>query len=197
MKEWILHVFFMLAAGTLIYLSELWYDGDKVLGIASLVLFGLYLQGWKRRGASGIGLVIITVFYLFTLDSIFFVQDIPIFVCSLVMGIFLIPHFPKHRDAVSASIVFVLLNMLISIEFMPSEVMMWAIAFVTGAAAVFGFRYGHTIVKVCFAVLFALSALFLLLVQLTEGKTVLSILAVSAVIFFIIAMIRGNSKVAV
>lgn len=196
MKGIFYHGAALLAAGLLMFLSELWFEGDKVLGLAALGLFALFLQGWKRWVGRGIGLVIVTVCYLFTLDSIFFVQDVPIFICSLVMGLLLLPHFHRHRDAVTASIAFVLLNVLIAMEFMPNEIMMWLIAFATGAAALIGFRSNYAIVKVCFAVLFALSALFLLFIQVVDGAVILSILAVLAIACFVIGMIRLHGKAA-
>lgn len=196
MKEFLYHGVALLAAGLLIYISGLWYEGDKVLGILGILLFALFLAGRKRRSVSSIGLVIVTVFYLFALDSIFFVQDVPIFICSLVMGGLLLPHFRQNRDAVSASLGFVLLNMLISLEFMPNEIMMWLIAFATGVMALIGFRFNYAIVKVCFAVLFALSALFLLVVQVFDGPFVLSVLAVLSIASFVIGMFRLNGKAA-
>lgn len=166
MKGYIYHGGALLVAGLLTYLSGLWYEGDIILGIVAIGFFALFLQGWRRTGTSNIGLVIVTVFYLITLDSIFFVQDIPIFISSLVLGLLLLPFFRKQRDGVAASLVFVLLNMLISLEFMSNELMAWLIAFVTGAAALIGFRYNLTLVKICFAVLFSASALFLLFVHI-------------------------------
>lgn len=196
MKRIVLYAAAFIIAGVLAYISGLWYDGDKVLGILTAGFFALFLFGWKRIGSKGIGLVLVTVFYLITLDSILFVQDILIFIGSLVMGLLLLPYLSKYRDGVMASLVFVLLNMLISFEFVTSEVMMWLMVLTTGAAALIGFRFNFNLVKVCFSVLFGLSAFFLLLFEVFDDFSFLAVLAILLVVFFVISMYRLNKHVA-
>lgn len=195
MKRIILYAITIVLAGLLVYISELWYDGDKILGVLTVAVFALFLLGWKRIGSNEIGLIFVTVFYLVSLDSIFFVQDTPIFISSLVMGLLLIPYLQKHRDAVTASFVFVLLNMLISLEFVTSEVMIWLMVLITGAAALIGFRFSLNLVKICFSILFGLSAFFLLLFEVFDDFSFLAVVAILMVIFFIMSMYRMNKHV--
>lgn len=197
MKRIMLYILTIVIAGFLGYIAELWYEGDKILGVLTVVIFALFLLGWKRTGSNGIGLIFVTVFYLITIDSIFFVQDIPIFIGSLVMGLLLIPYLRKHPDAVSASLVFVVLNMLISLEFVSSEVMMWLIVLVTGAAALMGFRFNLNLVKISFSVLFGLSAFFLLLFEVFDDFSFLAVLAILLIVFFVMGMYKMNKHVAV
>lgn len=196
MKRIILYAATLIIAGVLAYISGLWYDGDKILGILTVGIFALFVLGWKHTGSNGIGLIFVTVFYLITIDSIFFVQDIPIFIASLVMGLLLIPYLRKHPDAVSASLVFVLLNILISLEFVSSGVMVWLFVLATGAAALIGFRFNLNIVKICFSILFGLSAFFLLLFEVFDDFSFLAVLAILLVVFFVMSMYKMNKHVA-
>lgn len=195
MKRILLYAATLVIAGILVYISGVWYDGDKVLGILTVGIFALFLWGWNRTGHYGIGLICVTVFYLISLNSIFFVQDIPIFIGSLVMGLLLIVYLQKHRDALTASLVFVLLNMLITFEFVTSEVMLWLMVFVTGAAALIGFRFSLYLVKICFSILFGLSAFFLLLFEVFDDFSFLAVVAILMVILFIMSMYRMNKHV--
>ena len=195
MKQMLLYAATLLCGGLLTYIGESWFGAEWLFGLLTVGLFGLFLQGWKHWGRSGGGLVIVTAFMLLGIDSIFFVQYWPAFICSLLLGVLLIPHFRKHRDGVAASMVFVLLNMLISLEFVPNELMLWLIVFATGAAALIGFRYNFLLVKGCCAALFSMAAFFLLFFQLFDDSILLSVLAFLTITFFIVSMFRLNGRV--
>lgn len=124
--------------------------------------FALFLQAWKRVQPGGAGLIVVTVFALLDMASIFFVQNLPAAICSLLMGSLLIPFFRKHPDVAMTSMGFVLLSVLMSIE-VRSFTTLWMFFIALGALAVIGFRSGFLWLKRCFSVLFALTALVLLL----------------------------------
>ncbi len=194
MKQVLLYAATLIAAGVLSYLGESYFGAEWIFGLLTVGLFALFLQAWKRWGNSSVGLVIITVCLLITLDGIFFVQYAATAVCSLVMGLFLLPHFLKNKDGVTASAIFVFLNILICFVFVPNELMGWIIVTVTGIAALIGFRYNFPVVRICFASLFGLSAFFFLLFQLSEDAYMLSILAALLIGLLIFAMYRMNSR---
>ena len=194
MKQTLLYAATLLYGGLLIYVGERSFGAEWLFGLLTVALFGLFLQGWKRWGTSGGGLVIVTAFLLLTLDSIFFVQYWAMFVCSLMMAVLLMPHYRKHRDGVLASVVFVGLNMLIALEFIPSEIMLWLIVIATGAASLVGFRYKFPLVKTYCAVLFSMSAFFLLFFQLFDDSPLLTVLAFVTVAIFIVSMYRLNGR---
>lgn len=196
MKQVLFYAAILIGAGILAYLGETFFGAEWVFGLLTVALFALFLQGWKRTGRSPVGLVIITVCLLITLDGIFFVQYAATAICSLLMGLFLLPHFYKNKDGVSAAAVFVFLNIMIYFVFVPNELMGWIFVIVTGIAALIGFRYNLPVVRTCFAILFGLSAFFLLLFQLSEDIYILSILAVLLVGFLIFAMYRMNRQAA-
>lgn len=180
----------LLAAGLLPYIASYWFGAEWLFGIVTVGLFAMFLMGWERWGRSGGGLIIVTVFFLITLNSIFFVQYLPAFICSLLMGILLIPHYRKQPDGVMASMVFTLLNMLIAIEFVPNEWMLWLIVLATGGAALIGFRLNYRLLKFCFGTLFGISAFFLLLFQLVEPMPLLTVLAFSIITVILISIYR-------
>lgn len=192
MKQILLYAATLLGGGLLTYIGERWFGVEGVFGLLTIALFGLFLQGWRRWGRSGVGLVIVTVFLLLTLDSIFFVQYWAMFVCSLLMAVLLLPHYRKHRDGVLASVIFVGLNMLIALEFIPNELMSWLIALATGAASLVGFRFKFPLVKACFAALFSISAFFLLFFQLSDDSLLLTVLAFLTIAIFIVSMYLLN-----
>ena len=192
MKQILLYAATLLCGGLLIYVGERSFGTEWLFGLFTLALFGLFLQGWKRWGAYGGGLVLVTEILLLTLDSVFFVQYWAVFVCSLMMAVLLVLHYHKHRDGVLASIVFVGLNMLIALEFIPSELMLWLIVLVTGAASLIGFRCKFPLVKACFATMFSISAFFLLFFQFFDGSPLLTVLAFLTVAIFIVSMYRLN-----
>ncbi|QHJ72145.1 hypothetical protein [Planococcus halotolerans] len=196
MKQVLLYSATLIVAGVLSYLGEALFGAEWIFGLLTVFLFFLFLQGWKRWGRSPIGLVIITVCLLITLDGIFFVQYAATAICSLLMGLFLLPHFYKNKDGVAASAVFVFLNILICFLFVPNELMGWIFVTVTGITALIGFRYNLPFVRTCFVSLFGISAFFLLLFQLSEEIYMLSILAVLLVGFLIFAMYRMNRQAA-
>lgn len=88
------------------------------------------------------------------------------------------------------SMVFTLLNMLIAIEFVPNEWMLWLIVLATGGAALIGFRLNYRLLKLCFGTLFGISAFFLLLFQLVEPMPLLTVLAFSIITVILISMYR-------
>lgn len=197
MKQVLFYAVILIAAGVLAYSGESFFGAEWIFGLLTVGLFVLFLQGWKQTGRSPVGLVIVTVCLLITLDGIFFVQYAATAICSLLMGLFLVPHFPNNKDGVTAAAVFVFLNILICFVFVPNELMGWIFVIVTGIAALIGFRYNFQVVRTCFASLFGLSAFFLLLFQLSENIYFLSILAVLLVGFLIFAMYRMNGRAAV
>ncbi|MBB5181110.1 hypothetical protein HNQ44_002575 [Planomicrobium koreense] len=192
MKQIFLYVATMLGGGLLTYIGERWFGAEWLFGLLTVALFGLFLEGWKCWGTSGGGLVIVTAFLLLTLDSIFFVQYWAVFICSLLMAVLLMPHYRKHRDGVAASVIFVGLNMLSALEFIPSELMLWLIVLATGAGSLIGFRFKFPLVKASFAALFSISAFFLLFFQLFDGSPLLTVLAFLTVAIFIVSMYRLN-----
>lgn len=197
MKKVLFYAAILIAAGLLAYLGESFFGAEWIFGLLTVGLFALFLQGWKRTGKSPVGLVIITVCLLITLDGIFFVQYAATAICSLLMGLFLLPHFPENKDGVAASAFFIFLNIVICFVFVPNELMGWIFVIVTGIAALTGFRYNFPVVRTCFASLFGLAAFFLLLFQLSEDFYFLSILALLLVGFLIFAMYRMNGRAAV
>lgn len=194
MKQILLYAVTLLCGGLLTYIGERWYGAEWVFGLLTVALFGLFLQGWKRWGTSGGGLVIVTAFLLLTLNSIFFVQYWAAFFCSLLMAVLLMPHYHKRRDGVLASVFFVGLNMLIALEFIPSELMLWLIVLATGAGSLIGFRFKFSLVKGSFAMLFSISAFFLLFFQLFDDSPLLTVLAFLTVTIFIVSMYRLNGR---
>lgn len=196
MKQTFLYALTLAVGVLLTYLAEFWFGTEWLFGLLTVGLFALFLQGWKRWGTNGGGLIIVTVFLLISLDSIFFVQYFPAFIASLLMGVLLLPHYHKNRDGIVSSAVFVLLNMLISLEFVPNELMLWLIVLAAGTAAVIGFRFNLNLVRKCFIALFAFSAFFLLLFEIFDGSNFLAIIAILLVGFFITSMYRLNKHVA-
>lgn len=173
----------------LINLSERWYGAawftEWLFGLVAAGFFALFLLGWKRYSMSGIGLVIVMSVTLFTIDSIFFVQNLPAGICSFLLGLLLIPYFASHRDAVLTAVGLVFINILINLE-VQSEMTMWLVLWTAGVGAIIGFRLSFLLLKVCFTLLFSIAALVLLLINLFGGYYLLSLLLVVLAVLFIV-----------
>lgn len=150
---------------------------EWLFGLLTVGLFAFFLQGWKRYNSIGGGLIFITALALLTINSIFFVQNFSASICSLLLGLLLIPLYTNHRDAVLTAWVFVLINILISIE-VQSVVTMWLLFFTTGIVALFGFRLHFLLLKRCFTVFFSLTAVTLLFMHLFTQPYIMGILVV-------------------
>jgi len=185
MKGYILYAVAILGNVLLIYGSEKWYDTEWLLGLITVVLFALFLLGWKRFSING-GIIFITAFSLFSINSIFLLQNLPAAICSLMLGIALIPFYANHRDAVLTSGFFVLINILMSID-VRTIVTMWMFVVTGGIASIIGFRLQFILLKRCFIAFFTLTALFLLLI--TESYK-MGLLVVFVIGIFVIGIYK-------
>ncbi|CAM4083121.1 hypothetical protein [Lederbergia lenta] len=165
MKKFLLYAAAVLGNVLLINWSELWYGAEWftewLFGLLTVVLFAFFLQGWKRYSQNGVGLILITGFGLLTINSIFFVQNLPASICSSLLGLLLIPLYTDHRDAVITAWGFVLINIIINIE-VQSGITLVLLSLTTGIGAIVGFRFKFLLLKRCFTVLFSLTFLTLL-----------------------------------
>ncbi|MEK3889462.1 hypothetical protein [Bacillus sp. FSL K6-3431] len=165
MRKFVVYAVAILGNVLLINWSELWYGAEWftewLFGFLTIGLFALFLQGWKRYSPNGVGLILITAFGLLTINSIFFVQNFPASICSLLLGLLLMPLYKNHQDAVLTAWGFVLINILISIE-VQSDITMSLLFLTTGIGALVGFRLQFLLLKRCFTVFFSLTALVLL-----------------------------------
>lgn len=182
MKGFIIFVLAVIGNVLLINWSEQWYGTEWLIGLVTVGFYALFLYGWKQYSRNGIGLIIITAFVLLTINSIFFVQNLPASVCSLLVGLILIPLFINNRDAVVTSWGFVLLNILLWIE-VSSEVTTWMLFITTGIAASIGFRLHLLLLSRCFTILFALTALLLLFISLFTNAYLFGLAVVLVLLF--------------
>lgn len=171
MKGFIVFALAIIGNVLLINWSEQWYGEEWftewLIGLVTVGFYALFLYGWKQYSRNGLGLIFITAFVLLTINSIFFVQIFSASVCSFLLGLILMPLYVKNRDAVVTSWGFVLLNILILTD-VPSEVTTWMLFLTTGIASLVGFRFNLLLLKRCFTVLFALTALLLLFFSITN-----------------------------
>lgn len=172
MKAILLYAAAILGSHLLYRVSELWYGAEWIFGLLAVGWFALFLQAWKRIQPGGAGVIVVTVFMLLDIASIFFVQNLPAAICSLMAGCLLIPFFRKHQDVAITSMGFVLLSVLMSIE-AGSFTTLWMFLIVHGTLAIIGFRCRFLWLKRCFTVLFVSAIPVLLLYYLYEGTYLL------------------------
>lgn len=184
MKSFILYVGAILGNVALIVLSDYWYGmawfTEWLFGLLTIGLFGLFLRGWKRSNPASGGLFIITGVLLLTINSIFFVQNLPAFICTIMLGLLLIPVYRHNRGGVLAAGGLILLNAIILIE-VETVVTMWLLFLVTGAFTLAGFRSNFLFLKVSFSVLFWMTSLVLLLIYLVDSMYVIGLLIVATI----------------
>lgn len=177
MKAILLYAAAIVGSHFLYRASELWYGAEWIFGLLVAGWFALFLGAWKRIQPGGAGLIVVTAFSLMDILSIFLLQNLPAAICSLLIGLLLVPSFRTYPDVVLTSMGFVLSTILICIE-VESATTIWMLFFVYGILAVIGFRCHLRWLKRCFIVLFSLAVPMLLLNYVLEGAylTVLGVL---------------------
>ena len=184
-KEFVVYVIAILGGFMLYVLSESWFGKEWIFGLLAIAWYGMFLLVWKRIQPGSAGLILITIFMLLNINSIFFVQYAAMAICSFLMGLLLLPFFQSHWDVVLTSAVFVLMNIVTSFE-LGSIVSIWMVFVIAGFSALAGFRYRFLWLKRCFTIVFALAGLLLFLNYLIDGTyvVVLLIVAVIAAAFY-------------
>lgn len=197
MKVLIVYALAILGNVLLINWSEQWYGAawftEWLFGLCTVGLFALFLKGWKRDNPNGGGLIFITVVTLLTINSIFFVQNLPDAICSLLLGLVLIPLYVDHRDVVLTVWGFVLLNIIMNIE-VQSEVTLWLFLLITAIGALVGFRLQFVLLKRCFTVVFLITALFLLCMNFFTEVYMISLLLVLFIVLFTVGAYKFSKK---
>jgi hypothetical protein len=199
MRAFILYAAVILGNGLLINLSERWYTAawytEWLFGLMTIGVFALFLRGWKSLKPRGGGLVFVTALSMLTINSIFFVQNLPAGICSFLLGLTIIPIYATHRDAALAAGGLVLINILMLLE-VPSEVAVWLFFWTAGALALIGFRFRFVLVKRCFTVLFSLAALALLFLNFFDGAYLIELLLLVCTLLFIAGAYRFSRRAA-
>ncbi|WP_223635553.1 hypothetical protein [Planococcus sp. 4-30] len=118
MKGYVLTAVAMLASIGLIYGEELsgTDDTDWLFAVSTLIIFALYLQVWKRWNPGGAGIIAVTAFMLFTIGSIFLLDEVSVRIYSFLLGPLLIPFCKKYRDAALTSLAFVAEQLVVYTE---------------------------------------------------------------------------------
>ncbi|MGH2318520.1 hypothetical protein ACRC6Q_12160 [Planococcus sp. SE5232] len=118
MKGYVLTAVAMLASIGLIYGEELsgTDDTDWLFAVSTLIIFALYLQVWKRWNPGGTGIIAVTAFMLFTIGSIFLLDEVSVRIYSFLLGLLLIPFCKKYRDAALTSLAFVAEQLVVYTE---------------------------------------------------------------------------------
>ncbi|RNF38121.1 hypothetical protein [Planococcus salinus] len=165
--------------GHLLYIaSEYQFGAEWIFGLLTVGWFALFLQGWKRYRPGGSGLILVIAFLLLDINSIFFVQDLLAAVCSLLLGVLLVPFYRSYRDVALASGGFVLMNLLFHAE-VESIITMWLFFIAAGVLSLVGFRQRFLWLAGCFSVLFAMAALLLLMNYLIEETYLIFLLVLA------------------
>lgn len=197
MKGFILTAVTILASIGLIYGEEMsgTDDTDWLFAVSTLILFALYLQGWKRWNPGGAAIIAVTAFMLFTIGSIFLLDEASVLIYSFLLGLLLIPFCKRYRDAALTSLAFVVEQLVVYTE-MGNDAMVWVLFTLNGLIALGGAYFGLKWLKRCFTVLFAMSALLLVFINsFNEGK--LFLIVVLAAIALISVGIYKFSRPAV
>ena len=156
MKKFILYAGVLLGTTIFYNLSDHWWYGKEwVFALLATILFAFFLQGWQRYTPNGAGLVFVTMYILLMFNSILMFQEMKIIFFSLLVGLLLIPLYRRHRDAVLTAWVFVLINIIVYMEF-PTELALPIFFLVTGVAALVGMRLQSFLLKRFFTVCFFL-----------------------------------------
>lgn len=182
-KEFIVYAITILGGFMLYVLSGSWFGYEWVFGLLEVVWYGLFLLVWRRIQPGSAGLILITIFMLLNINSIFFVQYTAMAICSLLMGLLLQPFYRSHQDVVLASAVFVLMNIVASFE-LGSLVSVWMMFVIAGISALAGFHYRFKWLKRCFTVVFAAVGVLLFLLYLIDGSYVVVLLILAAIAAF-------------
>lgn len=178
-KEFIVYVI-AISGGFMLYgLSESWFGKEWIFGLLAVVWYGVFLLVWKRLQRASAGLIVVTVFMLMNINSIFFVQYTAMAICSLLMGLLLVPFYRSHRDVALTSAVFVLMNIVTSFE-LGSIASIWMVFVIAGFSALAGARYRFSWLKGCFTVIFAMAGLLLLLGSLVDHMYLIALLIAAA-----------------
>lgn len=182
MKGLILTAAAILGSFGLIYAEELagTNDTDSLLAVSALILFALFLQGWKRWNPGGGGIILVTAFMLLSISSIFHLDYTGVFIWSFLLGLLLIPFYKKYRDAALTSLAFVVEQLVVYTE-MGNDAMVWVLFTLNGLIALGGAYFGLKWLKRCFTVLFAMSALFLVFINSFNEGLLLLILVLAAI----------------
>lgn len=178
MKGYILTAAAILASIGLIYGEEMadTDDTDWLFAVSTLIIFALYLQGWKRWNPGGGGVIAVTAFMLFTIGSIFLLDEASVLIYSFLLGLLLIPFCKRHWDAVLTSLAFVVEQLVVYTE-MGNDAIVWVLFTVNGLLALAGAYFGLNWLRRCFTVLFAMSALLLVFLNsFNEGKLLLIVI---------------------
>lgn len=179
-KKFVVYVIAILGGFMLYGLSESWFGKEWIFGLLAVVWYGLFLLMWKRIQPGDAGLILVTIFMLQNINSIFFVQYAAMAICSLLMGLLLVPFYRSYRDVVLTSAVFVLLNIVTSFE-LGSIASIWMVFVIAGISALVGFRYRLLWLKRSFTIVFVLAGLLLILNYLIDGTFVAVLLILAAV----------------
>lgn len=156
MKKFIMYAGVILGTTIFYNLSGHWWYGEEwIFALFATILFALFLVGWQRYTPNGAGLVFVTMYVLFMFDSILMLQEMKIIFFSLLVGLLLIPLYRRHRDAVLTAWVFVLINIIVCMEF-SFEIELPLYFLVAGVAALVGMRLQSFLLKRFFTVCFFL-----------------------------------------
>lgn len=187
MKRLLLYMVVVLADFLLYKWSEQQDGGEWIFALLILCLFALFLHIWKRYSSIGVGLIFITIWSLLMIDSIFYLvlASIVTILFSLMAGLLLIPFYKKHREEVITAWGFVLLNILIQLEY-TSEVTLWVTFFITGIGAIIAYYFQLKLVRRCFTVLFLLNACPLLFITLFSNTYWSGFLVIMIVLIFFV-----------
>lgn len=187
MKAILLYAAAIVGSHLLYRASELWYGAEWIFGLLVASWFTSFLGAWKRIQPGGAGLIVVTAFSLMDILSVFFLQNLPTAICSLFIGLLLVPLLRTYPDVVLTSLGFVLTTILICIE-VESNTTIWMLFFVYGVLAVIGFRCHLRWLKRCFIALFTLTVSVLMLNYVLEE----AFLPVFAVLLGTAAVIAGS-----
>ena len=197
MKKFILYAVAILGSIGLIYGEEMsgTDDTDWVFAVSTLLLFALFLQGWKRWNPGGGGIIAVTAFMLFTIGSIFLLDEASVLIYSFLLGLLLLPFCRRYRDAAVTSLAFVMVQLVLYTG-IGNDIMVWLLFTMNGLFALGGAYLGLKWLRRCFTVLFSMSALLLVFINsFNEGKLIL-ILVVAAIVLVSVGIYKFSRPVA-
>ncbi|CEG23742.1 hypothetical protein BN1080_02746 [Planococcus massiliensis] len=162
MKAFIMYAVAVIGGYALSEVSQQWFGREWIFGLLIVLLFALFLEAWKRVKPGGAGLIFVTIATLLNIGYVFFVQYTAKAICSLFIVILLIRLYKQHKDVVLTAIAFAASYVVLNLE-TGNFLIAWSLFLISGVATAIGFKYHFRWLKRCFAVVFGISTLLLLI----------------------------------
>lgn len=197
MKKFILYAVAILGSIGLIYGEEMSGrdDTDWVFAVSTLILFALFLQGWKRWNPSSAGIIAVTAFMLFTISSIHILDAASVLISSFLLGLLLLPYCRKYRDVALTSVGFVLEQLVVYIG-LGNDILVWVLFTMNGLLALSGAYFGLKWLRRCFTVLFSLSALLVVFLNSFDESKLFLIFVLAAIALIAVGIYKFSRPAA-